>query len=404
MVRTTGFQSVNRGSTPRGITKCFVVGLNQKKAGKSNLLIGTNNMPRNTTTLIAFIGPEIEQEEKVLAIKDDYEIWNLKKFTLDELIEALKLKIPPVNDNVLRNYKLEEDSVDVWGLTEKQFESCSWGIFIPDSLPDVLVGSYTESIFLLNLYSPAFLYPLFYVSDMGITRLQDEKRSMFSYVHYQNQSKHFSTPEFVDFFKMLLPQSGYGTWQLDRAQRWDPEDWRLFVASYLFFGLRDYDNNKSTFGWQRESADMGAILESLFTAGDSTNEEVGYRLRKRAAVLLSDIFPEIEKDISKLYKERSQFVHGAFFAHIARESQHAFNNLPSPDFNLLYQQRERVRWALVAYLHLANIVKIKADEYENKKVIQLLEQAIIDIPLREKLLSETKNIFNLLPPYNSSHL
>lgn len=357
-------------------------------------------MPRNTTTFVAFVGPEIEQDEKVLAIKDGYEVWNLKKFTLDELVVALKAKIPPINGNVLRNYKLEADTRDMWGITQKQFEQCSWGIFIPDSLPDVLVGSYTETIFLLNLYSPAFLYPMFYVSDMGITRPDHEKRDIFSYFHSQNQYLHFKKPEFVDFFKAMLPQSGYGTWQLDRAQKWEPEDWRLFVASFLFFGLRDYDNGKSSFGWQRESADMGAVLESLFTAGDTTNEEVGYRLRKRVAVLLSAPFPDIEKDIKELYKQRSAFVHGAFFAQIARESQHAFNNLPIPDFNLLYQQRERVRWALVACLNLANVVKSTPAEYGGKVVIQLLEQAVIDIPLREKLLSETKKIFDLLPPYN----
>lgn len=357
---------------------------------------------RNSTIFIAFVGPEIEQEEKVLNIKEGYECWNLKKFTFDEFIEVIKIKIPPVNGNVLRNYKLEVTGRDIWGITQKHFDQCSWGLFIPDSLEDILVGSYAETIFLLNLYSPAFLYPMFYASDFGITRPNHEKSVMLSYEYYQNQYQHFKQPKFVDFFRRLLPQAGYGTWQLDRAQKWGPEDWRLFVACDLFFGLRDYDNQKSSFGWQRESADMGAVLESLFTAGDTSNEEIGYRLRKRAAVLLSGHFPDIEKDIKELYKQRSAFVHGDFFAQIAKESKHAFNNLPIPDFNLLYQQRERVRWALVAYLNLARAVYANPTEYHNKTLIQLLEQAIIDIPLREKLLIETEKILKLLPPYNPS--
>lgn len=74
---------------------------------------------------------------------------------------------------------------------------------------------------------------------------------------------------------------------------------------------------------------MAAILEALFTAGDTTNEEVGYRLRKRVAVLLSEPFPSIENDVKELYTQRSAFVHGSFFAKIAKDTKRASNNLPN---------------------------------------------------------------------------
>lgn len=169
----------------------------------------------------------------------------------------------------------------------------------------------------------------------------------------------------------------------------------------LYSGLKDYDNSKDFFGWQRESADMAAILESLFTAGDTHNEEVGYRLRKRVAVLLSPRFPSIEDDIKELYKQRSAFVHGSFFAQIAKESKKAFHKLPIPDISLLYKQKEYVRWALVGYLHLAQCIKLESTDFGDAgKVIEVLERAIIDIELRRKLTIEAERIFSWMPEPN----
>ncbi len=358
-------------------------------------------MERNKTILLGFLGPAIEQEEKILEIADGYECWNLKKLSYEEFIESLKKKIPPVNGNVLRNYEDKEGRRDLFGLTRKQFEQSSWGLLIPESLPDILPTTYAETLFLINLYSPEFLYPLFSAGDMGIMRIDHQHKFSWEYTAYwhdQNQAHLFNKPEFVKFFKALLQQSGYGTWMFDRAQKWQSEDWRLFVASRLFSNLKDYDIGKDSFEWQRESAEMGAILESLFTAGDTQKEEITYRLTKRAAVLLSATFPDIEKDIKKLYTQRSSFVHGEFFNHIAKESKTAFNNLPLPDFGLLGKQREYVRWALTAYLYLAQVIKEKKTEYDSiESVIRLLERSIIDIGLREKMLEDAQTVFDLLP-------
>ncbi len=350
-------------------------------------------MNRTKVMFFAFTGKAIEQSQKILEIQDGYECWDLKKFTLDEFIDELKKKIPPVNSNVLRNYKVTEETKDIYGLTEKQFEQCSWGILIPETLEEGGFSS-AETMSLLNLYSPTFLYPIFYANDMGINR-QNHNKNSFNYFHTQN-GKSFQTKEFVSFYKKLFEQSKYGTWHLDRIQTWDKEDWRLFVATLLYSGLSDYENSKSSFGWQRESAEMATILESLFTAGDARNEEVMYRLRKRVAVLLAWKFPDIEKDIKELYSARSAFVHGSFFEQIAKESPSANNNIPTPNFDLLYKHKEYVRLALVAYLNLALV--IKTEGYENtKSVMDALEQAIINVSLREKLNNETKLLFDLMP-------
>lgn len=359
-------------------------------------------MTRDKTVFLAFAfaGEEIKQLQKIRKIDEGYELWNLKKFSRDEFIDALKKKIPPVNNNVLRNYgRAKTDGNDPFGITEKQYKECSWGLFISDSLDGM--GSYAETIFLLNLYTPVFLYPRFYCSDFGIQRISHS--SFAASYTYQNQTPFFKTKKFVAFFKTLLPQSQYAAWQLNRIKKWSKEDWRLFVASRLFSGLEAYDNRKNIFGWQRESADMAAALEALFTAGDASNEEVGYRLRKRIATLLSWKIPSIEEEIKEIYSQRSAFVHGSFFAQIAKDSKISNNNLPNPDIKLLHNQRECVRLALVAYLHLARLIQENPEEYKdpttskNPTVMSVLERAIIDIKLRGKIVKEIKALFSLMP-------
>jgi len=69
-----------------------------------------------------------------------------------------------------------------------------------------------------------------------------------------------------------------------------------------------------------------------------------------------------------------------------------------PDFGLLGKQREYVRWALTAYLYLAQVIKEKKTEYDSiESVIRLLERSIIDIGLREKMLEDAQTVFDLLP-------
>lgn len=352
-------------------------------------------MNRTKTMFFAFIGKEPEQTEKISEIQDGYEFWNLKKFTIDEFVGELKKKIPPVNNNVIHNYKEDSASREPYVITEEQFKKCSWGLLIPDTLEEGGF-SYTETMFILNLYSPNFLYPYFFVNDMGIMRQKHDKNSMI-YFHTQNYLI-FNKKNFVEFYKILFEQSKYGSWHLDRIQSWEKEDWRLFVAALLYSGLKVYENAKSSFGWQRESAEMATILEALFTAGDARNEEVMYRLRKRIAALLAWKFPDIEKDIKELYGARSEFVHGSFFAQITKESKTSFNNIPSPDFDILYRQKEYVRWALVGYLFLAKEIKDRPNDYKNNKsVMDVLERAIIDTDLRNTILVNTNRIFSLLP-------
>jgi len=345
---------------------------------------------------IAFTGPKIKQQ-KIFRIETGFECWNLGKFSIDEFVNKIKSVIPPINKNVLRNYKKDSADKNIFGITEAEFKKCSWGLLLPDNVPAALIKGCSEIIFLLNFYSPNFLYPVFSTTNFGVMRLQYRK-DPFIYFHDQNQSKIFKSKKFVKFFKKLIPQSVYGIWQRDRCEKWDREDWRLFVASLLYSELKDYENEKQGITWQREAADMTTILESLFTAGDNTSEEIGYRLRKRVATLIGFKFPDIEKDIKTLYRERSKFIHGSFFAEVGKEAKKkdSVSALPLPDFSFLYKHKEYVRFALLAYLNLA--LSVKSKNFDGfKRPIDVLEAAIIDLKLRKKVIFLTKGFFSLLP-------
>lgn len=356
-----------------------------------------NQQPKKL--FLAFSGKEIKQQQQVLEIEDGYECWNLKKFSRDTFIDALKAKIPAVNKNVEDRYYKTEDSQNInFGISEQQFNQCSWGLVIPDSREDVLIDSFSETLFLLNLYSPNFVHPIFYGSGLGIGQVRYPASPLSQILSESNASETFSTSQFVLFFKTLLPQSQYGPWVLDRIKNWDKEDWRLFTAGLLYRGLEDYENKKDLFGWQRESADMAGILECLFTAGDGSKDEVGYRLRKRVAVLLSFKFPSIETDVKQLYDQRSDFVHGRFFESLPKETKQAQSNLPIPDFVFLYRQKEYVRFAIVAYLYLAKNIESQPIEFGGyKRVIDVLEAMIINVTLRSKVINEVSKIFALVP-------
>jgi hypothetical protein len=167
------------------------------------------------------------------------------------------------------------------------------------------------------------------------------------------------------------------------------------VCGMLFSRLRDYDGGKSAFEWKRESADMGAILESMLTAGD-TRKKVEKKLKRRAAVLLSHRFPNIQADIEELYEQRSRFVHGRFFAELADEIANP-NDLPRPHFELLARHRELVRWAIAAYFHLAQLIKNEPGKYPGKKsVVEVLNQASGNSRIHEKVNRDVDEVLDLL--------
>ena len=143
---------------------------------------------------------------------------------------------------------------------------------------------------------------------------------------------------------------------------------------------------------------MACVLEALFTADDVDHRRVGARLRRRVATLLVGRFPTIEEDIKGLYQQRSEFVHGSFFMQMAQDSKKWDRGLPVPNYLALEAHRERVRWALAAYLQLSQLHRKNPDRYNHQlKIIDVLETAVTDEPLRQRVLKDLEPLFALLP-------
>jgi hypothetical protein len=339
----------------------------------------------------------MEQEHPVHQVEDAFECWNLQKFRLDDFVSAVQDRIPPINENALRNYRTDAaEPVELYGISETKFQESSWGLLLPESIPDTVESSYAETLFLLNLYSSRFLHPTFYVGELGIYRLRLEKDD-FRYYGPRDQANVFKRPEFPRFYEALISESARSNWQAFRVARWGKEDWRLFVACLLFKGLKKYEGAKSPFTWQRESADMATILESLFTAGTGDDSEVGYKLRKRVAALLESRQPGIEKEIKELYSQRSQFVHGSFFVRAMKDTQREDHSakLPMPDFQFLQRQKEHVRQALAAYLYVNKLRSSGANELKGS-VLEILESSIINLDVRATIRKHAETILNLM--------
>lgn len=350
---------------------------------------------------IGFYGwpePAMNQDEKIYTIDEHFECWNLRKFSASEFIDVIKLKIPPINENVLRNYL--NDGTGQNGISDEQYKTCLWGLLIPDP-EDTYSSGYGEVLALLNLFSTKYMHPAFYVTHMGIDKISEFKNFDVQPNDHQGY-EYFKTENFVSFYKMMISEMKYFIWQRDNVLAWSKEDWRLYMASIFYSGLEEYERSKSSYTWQRESADMATLLETLFTAGDVQNEEIGYRLRKRIAVLIQWKFAEIEKEIKVLYNDRSEFVHGSYYKKIiSGMSRNPNDNAmpPLPDFEKLYKTKEQLRFIFIAYLFLHKIMTSQSEPlfsgYEN--VQDMLEKAIVDTELRTKIIETIKPVLELVP-------
>jgi hypothetical protein len=353
---------------------------------------------------IGFYGwptPPMKQDENILKIDEGFECWNLKKFSVEEFIEAVKEKIPPINDNVLRNYLTDGKGLN--GLNQEQYGHCLWGLLLPSLEEGFDMIGYKKALSILNLFSPKFMHPAFYITNMGIEKIDNFKEINVQPNDHQGYD-FFKTSEFISFYKAMLDQMKYFNWWRDAVLTWTDEDWRLFMAAGFYEDLEKYERSKTSYTWQRESADMATLLETLFTAGDAQNEEIGYRLRKRIGVLIGWKIPDIENEIKILYNDRSEFIHGSYYKKITKGmKKNEYDNAmpPLPDFDKLYKTKEVLRMIFVAYLYLSKIKSEKKYFTEYSNVQSLLEESILNIELRQKVTDIVKPIIELLPNKNS---
>jgi hypothetical protein len=101
--------------------------------------------------------------------------------------------------------------------------------------------------------------------------------------------------------------------------------------------------------------------------------------------------------IKKLYSERSAFVHGSFFRNAAKNVKvtNGIAELPHPRFQDLYRQKECVRHALIAYLYLSKIHRSTSESAAYKTVMDILEEAILNLEVRGKVRQHVEFILSL---------
>ena len=340
----------------------------------------------------------------------NFEIWDLRRFTYKDFLIKIKEKIPPINDTINNNYYWKEKiDTDFVGMTEEEYKECLWGILLPN-IDNDKENFYYEVLFLLNIFCPIYLKPYFYVSGMGI--YNERKKIKNPCIHspvndeQKNICKIIKSNNFVKFYEIFIIEikkynEAYWTNSIQNREsvfNWNDEDFKIYFSFKYYKELEKYQNSKNPFLWQKECVDMSLILEILFTSGEQDKSNIGYKLRKRTGVLIGWKFPEIEKEIKDIYNNRSDFIHGSFYKQLKKDIKNnkSYKNI---DFDNLYNKKEKIRFILIAYLYLNKVIeeKVEKDFEEYNNVTELLEDAILNIKLRNKIIKIIKPIINLIP-------
>ncbi len=329
--------------------------------------------------------------------------------SVDGFIGVIKRRIPVLEKSLDVNYKHSNDkeSREFTGINQVHLSQAKWGMFFP---VDSTTGA-SDILFLMDIFSPRFLVSVFTVSQTGIQRPMI--RSSYGMISRSSEAPYlFRGVAFEKFFQRMKIFSPYASLFLPNRMKWQNDDWRLAVACHMFLGLRHYEGAKDLLIWQREASDMAIILETLLTASDKTKEEVGFRLKQRATVLVGSFFPLVKKDLTNLYDTRSFFVHGSVFANpkeIIRKAklnaeknkneEYHESSFPVPDvavFNELLKQRQIVRFVLISSLLILEAKNEGAfPGYSN--MCAIFDGMILDVDLRKKVHNIIRPVLRTVP-------
>lgn len=348
-------------------------------------------------TFLAFAGPALKQKNLRQKLASGMQCWDLKKMSFAQFIDEIKKEIPPINANVTDEYYVH--GFGRKSDMEKIYEKCSWGLLI--SIPEQRSWGYDEEIiFLLNLYSPDFLYPLLTANDLGL----EDLTYIFEEVLHdklwtlklwnQNKASLFKSRKFSKFLKEMENVSSLFQWVADRVTKWKLEEVRIWMACLLFNELKQYDGSKRGFVSHKEYLDLCVILETLlFTTRERARTN---RFVNRSALLLKTKHSTIAQKMEKLYEERSNFVHGKTFKEfIHKNPKEQYAQPPSPDFDFTKEITGYVREIIVVYAYIYS--KRRADPILSQlpDVISAIKSPEYRVRLRVKKLA--KEILSTLP-------
>ncbi len=353
---------------------------------------------------LGFGGVPITQSSTRLVIAPGFECWDLKKMTLPQFVIEIKSAIPPLNVNIMDAFYFG-DSRFVPPM-EPIYKRCSWGLLLPFPTDKHGNNNVEEVLFILNLFSPAFLNPHFSTSDMG---MRDHSRDLPEYWHEpsytQDQSSLFKTDRFVKFFHALEPACPLFSYDYHRIRGWREEKHALAMACALFKDLRHYIS-KDTLKIHREYLDIRIILEMLLTYEDEPAK--GPNVLNRMMTFLKGI----RKNSKYVYKYRNDYVHGKTFKYVkymstTSQTKGRTGKYYDHHFKVKDKAKKFLRYLLAACIQL--FINKQADVFLKKlSNLQIIDRSAGDLylkkgkrspdkVLRRKLRTSANSLFRLMP-------
>ncbi len=389
-----------------------------------------------------FRGYKNTQLRKRHVIAPGIECWNLRKMNFDEFISEISVAITPRNpsmpaENFLQDHHFrltspQENDVDKIKATWKPYyELASWGLLmkiktngwankINPHIRSAVTDQYLEdnALFLINLFSPHFLHPIFVVNDMGFhsngipygelkVSLQDQEQApVFKDQNFVKFLNELSKVDYIFYNLLSLEVTGSGSSGMNdlykilrRKKIVSEEEYRAARACCLFDELKKYSYRGKNHLNDKEYVELCTILETLLTFDDRSG--ASYKLRKRMTIMLDNILKKVDIDdeIAGLTKNRNNFIHGTSFSVIEAVDHNDFLEKYKELFRKTALCTTLTRFALVGFLYLLK-QKILHRAYRNfpkNSIPNLLEAALLDLPHRKKIQKQLGRIYALMP-------
>lgn len=306
-----------------------------------------------------------------------------------------------------------------WGLLIKM-KTNNWAKKVNPHIRSEITFQYLEenALFLINLFSPHFLHPIFTVSDIGLHSSDIPYGELKVSLQNQEQASIFKNQNFVAFFNELsrmdyvfynflnLEITGAGSegmndlYKLLRKKKLvSEEEYRAARACCLFDELKKYSYRGKNYLNDKEYVEFCTILETLLTFDDRSG--ASYKLRKRMTIMLGDILKkvDIDEEIAGLTKNRNDFIHGTSFSVIEAVDHNDFLDKYKELFRKTELCTTLTRFALIGFLYLLKqkLLHRAYRKISKNNIPNLLEAALIDLNLRDKLQKQFSTIYKLIP-------
>lgn len=314
-----------------------------------------------------------------------------------DFVSELKTAIPSANQNItdkdyLNGFGRRHD--DTRPVMPQIYEKCSWGLLLPTvSDPHRIAGGEDQYLFILNLFSPAFLHPLFIGTEAGLTDRSSllPRFWMAGMSGDQDQADKFKNPNFPNFYKAMLSLGRFFYSSTDDMDKWTNENAILAMACILFDDLKKY-HSKSPYMYHREYLDMCVILETMLMQQREPFNALN--ISNRANVLLGQRYPDSKSCFAEIYHERNGFVHGKTFKEMKRysmDNMYSDSTIAYNDhhFKLTTKAQGYLRRLLAAYLYVYKRKK-SYPRLGNALNLKLISKAAGNLYLRKRVKASKK--------------